>query len=85
MRHVIVEGHTDKKEELVRLGKYLAHFRFLKALDVIPYHTMGVSKYENLGIDYPLKGADALSVSDAVKAKGYIMEGLRDERLRIGK
>lgn len=85
VRHVIVEGHTDKKEELVRLGKYLAQFRFLKALDVIPYHTMGVSKYENLGIDYPLKGADALSVSDAVKAKGYIMEGLRDERLRIGK
>ena len=85
VRHVIVEGYTDKKEELVRLGKYLAHFRSLKALDVIPYHTMGVSKYETLGIDYPLKDAKALSVRDAVKAKGYIMEGLRDERLRIKK
>lgn len=83
VRHIIVEGYTDKKEGLVRLGKFLAKFRCLKALDVIPYHTMGVSKYDALGIDYPLKGLPALSVGGAVKAKGYIMEGLRDERLRI--
>lgn len=83
VRHVIVEGYTDKKEELVRLGKYLAKFTCLKALDVIPYHTMGETKYESLGMDYPLKGVPALTVGAAVKAKGYIMEGLRDERLRI--
>ena len=83
VRHVIVEGYTDKKEELVRLGKYLAKFTCLKALDVIPYHTMGEMKYESLGMDYPLKGVPALTVGAAVKAKGYIMEGLRDERLRI--
>lgn len=85
VRHVIVEGHTNNKPELVRLGKYLARFTQLKALDVIPYHTMGETKYEALGINYPLKGIEAMSVADAVKAKSYIMEGLRDERLRIRK
>ena len=83
VRHIIVEGYTDKKEELVRLGKYLAKFTCIKALDVIPYHTMGVSKYESLGIDYPLKGIEAMTVSGAVQAKSHIMAGLRDERLRI--
>ncbi len=83
VRHVIVEGFTDDRSELIRLGKYLARFKHLKALDVIPYHTMGITKYENLGIDYPLKDLQAMTVSQAVKAKSYIMEGLRDERLRI--
>ncbi len=85
VRHVVVEGYTDNRDELVRLGKWLAKFTCLKALDVIPYHTMGVVKYESLGIDYPLKELEATPVSQAVKAKSYIMEGLRDERLRIRK
>lgn len=85
VRHVVVTGHTDRKEDLVKLGKYLAHLKNLKALDVLPYHTMGVNKYKELGISYPLEGVEALTVRDAVKAKGYIMEGLRDERLRIRK
>lgn len=83
VRHVIVEGYTDSKDDLVRLGRYLARFTCLKALDVIPYHTMGEVKYETLGIEYPLKGVPALTTGAAVKAKSYIMEGLRDERLRI--
>lgn len=85
VRHVIVNGYTDKREDLIRLGKYLAGFTCLKALDVIPYHTMGKSKYEALGIEYPLKDTEPTTVSRAVKAKSYIMEGLRDERLRIKK
>lgn len=85
VRHVVIEGYTDDKKELVSLGSFLAPFRHIKALDVIPYHDLGISKYEQLGMNYPLKNLKALSVSDAVKAKSYIMEGLRDERLRLMK
>lgn len=85
VRHIIVEGYTDNKDDLVRLGKHLARFTQLKALDVIPYHTMGIPKYETLGIDYPLKGIEATTVAAAVQAKSHIMAGLRDERLRIKK
>ena len=85
VRHVVVPGYTDEKEDLKRLGRYLAHLKSLKALDVLPYHTMGVSKYEELGISYPLEGVTALSIQAAVKAKSYIMEGLRDERPRVKK
>ena len=85
VRHVVVSGHTDSKDDLKRLGRHLAHLRNLKALDVLPYHTMGISKYEELGISYPLEGLPSLTVQDAVKAKSYIMEGLRDERPRIKK
>ena len=83
VRHVVVKGYTDKKDELVRLGKHLAHLNNLKALDVLPYHTMGVSKYAELGISYPLEGTEALTAQEAVKAKSYIMEGYRSEKLRL--
>lgn len=85
VRHVVVKGYTDKKEDLKNLGRYLAHLKNLKALDVLPYHTMGISKYKELGIDYPLDGVEALSTQEAVKAKSYIMEGYRDERPRVKK
>ena len=85
VRHVVVKGYTDGKEDLNRLGRYLAHLKSLKALDVLPYHTMGVSKYKELGIEYPLEGTQALSAQDAIKAKSYIMEGFRDERPRVKK
>ncbi len=85
VRHVVVTGHTDNRDDLKRLGRYLAHLKNLKALDVLPYHTMGVSKYAELGIKYPLEGLSSLTVQDAVKAKSYIMEGFRDEKPRIKK
>ena len=47
----------------------------------MPYHTMGEVKYENLGIDYPLKGVEAATKEQAEWAKNIIMEGLK-ERLR---
>jgi len=85
VRHVVVKGYTDNKDDLRRLGRYLAHLKNLKALDVLPYHTMGVQKYKELGIDYRLDGLEPLSIQDAIKAKSYIMEGLRDERPRVKK
>lgn len=83
VRHVVVKDYTDEKDDLKKLGRYLAHLKNLKALDVLPYHTMGVNKYKELGLTYPLEGVQALCSQDAVKAKSYIMEGFRDERPRV--
>ena len=40
----------------------------MERVDVLPYHTLGVVKYESLGIDYPLKDTPQLTKSDAQKA-----------------
>ena len=54
----------------------------LKALDVLPYHTMGVGKYKEMGIPYPLEGLPPLPVDEAIKAKEYILEGIRQTRVK---
>ena len=79
IRHVVVPGITDKAEYLNRLGHFIAHLKTIKALDVLPYHTMGKPKYEQLGIDYPLGDTPPLSAEDAAKARDEIMKGLKEE------
>ena len=80
IRHIIVEGITDSPEDLVRLGEFIGTLGNLKALDVLPYHTMGVGKYEEMGIPYPLKDLKALPLSEAVKAKEFILSGIKKVR-----
>ena len=78
VRHIIIEGYTDKPEDLIALGEFIGKLKNLKALDVLPYHTMGVGKYKELGLAYPLEGMDALPVSKAVESKKYILQGIKN-------
>lgn len=77
IRHVVVEGITDEAEDLINLGKFIGTLKNLHYLDVLPYHTLGVSKYKELGIDYPLEGVEPTSKEKAIEAKGHIMEGIK--------
>lgn len=72
IRHVVVPGITDNEEYLTKLGEFLATLNNIKALDILPYHTMGVVKYENLGIDYPLKGVPALTKEQGHAAREIV-------------
>ena len=80
IRHVIVDGYTNDPEDLRALGRFIGGLRNVKALDVLPYHALGVSKYKSLGIEYPLEGMPPLEKSEAEKAKMYIIEGIREAR-----
>ena len=77
IRHVVVPEYTDREDDLISLGKFLSSMKNLKALDVLPYHDMGIAKYEKLGLDYPLKNVPPLSKENAVKARDTIMQGIR--------
>lgn len=80
IRHVVVPGHTDGEEDLLALGRFIGSLGMAKALDILPYHTMGVDKYAELGMDYPLKTIPALSKEDALKAKQIVLRGIREVR-----
>ena len=80
VRHVVVAGYTDNKADLIKLGEFIGRLRNLKGLDVLPYHTMGVNKYKEMGIPYKLEGVPALSKEDAQKARKYILYGIKKTR-----
>lgn len=77
MRHVVVPGVNDKEEYFTKIGEFMGCLNNVKALDVLPYHDMAIPKYENLGIEYPLKGVPPLSKEDAIKARNTIIEAYK--------
>lgn len=82
VRHVIIEGYTTEPDGLRKLGRFIGALKNLKALDVLPYHDMGKAKYKELGIPYPLRDMPSLERSEALKAKGYILEGIGEVRTK---
>ena len=83
IRHVVVPGITDDAESLYRLGYFIGGLRTLRALDVLPYHTMGITKYEQLGIDYPLKGIPAMDKSRALELRAEIIKGVKQRHAEL--
>lgn len=80
IRHVIVPTISDDPNDLKELGRFIGKLKNLKAIDVLPYHTMGIVKYKQLGIEYPLEGIESLPKEKAMEARTFILEGIKEVR-----
>lgn len=58
IRHVLIPGITDDDALLHRLRDFIDTLSNVERVEVLPYHTLGVYKYKELGIDYPLSGVE---------------------------
>lgn len=83
IRHVVVPGITDDDKYLYDLGYFIGQFSNLKALDVLPYHTMGETKYEKLGIEYKLKGVPPMDKDKLLDKKKVILDGIKKRRSEL--
>lgn len=83
IRHVVVPGITDDDVYLEKLGYFIGQFHNLKALDVLPYHTMGLPKYEQLGMEYRLKGVPAMDQKTLLEKKQVILNGIKKRRAEM--
>lgn len=55
VRQVIVEGWTQSEEQVRALKRKIAGINAVK-IELLPYHTLGVHKWAQLGIPYALEG-----------------------------
>ena len=58
IRHVLVPGISDKDEYLIELDKFINSLDNVKKVEVLPYHTLGTFKWEELNIPYQLEGVN---------------------------
>ena len=84
IRHVVVPGITDDDKYLEELGYFIGQFTNRKALDVLPYHTMGEVKYQKLGMEYKLKGVPAMEKDKAIEKKKVVLAGVKKRRIEMG-
>jgi pyruvate formate lyase activating enzyme len=54
IRHVLVPTVTDDSIDLKEMGEFISSLMNVQKIEVLPYHKLGVYKWEALGLEYPL-------------------------------
>ena len=55
LRYVLVPGYSDAPADIEALCRHLQQNTALQRVEILPYHTLGMHKYEPLGMEYKLK------------------------------
>lgn len=74
IRHVLIPGVTDAEEDLRKLGEFMGTLQGIEKFEILPYHQMGVYKWEMLGREYPLKGVKSPSDEEVERAYSIVNE-----------
>lgn len=79
IRHVLVPEHSDFDEDLDALGDFVDTLSNVDRVEILPYHTLGKFKWENLGIPYTLESISPPSAERIENAKQRIHAGIRKQ------
>lgn len=74
IRHVLVPGVTDDEEQLKQLRQFIDTLNNVKKVEVLPYHTLGTFKWQQLGIDYTLKDTPVPTKEQTEKAEAILIK-----------
>ena len=79
IRHVLVPEHSDFDEDLDALGDFIDTLSNVDRVEILPYHTLGKFKWENLGIPYTLESISPPSAERIENAKQRVHAGIRKQ------
>ena len=70
IRYVLVPGWTDDPEDVARMGDLVASYGdAVELVEVLPFHQLGTSKWDRLGLDYKLRDTRTPSNEEAEAAR----------------
>lgn len=78
IRVVIVPGINDTKEYVNELISFIKPIKNVDKIEFLPYHTLGVHKYEHLGLNYSLKGVPDMDKDKCKELEEMLKEGLKN-------
>ena len=76
VRHVVVPGITDSKEHLENLKNIIKTIHNVDKAELLPYHTLGVHKYDSLNYPYKLKNLPPMNKDLCSKLEKQLREEL---------
>lgn len=77
IRYVLVPGINDTDDVAMRTAEFIKSLGNVTKIDVLPYHTLGVFKWEDLGIPYTLNDVDPPSRELEQHINGILQEALK--------
>ncbi len=69
IRQVLVPGLTDNEEDLIELRDFINSLKTVQKVELLPYHNLGKTKWENLGLNYALEDIRTATDEDVKRAK----------------
>ena len=78
LRHVVVPGLTYGEAHLEGLREFVKQIPNVQKIQLLPYHTLGVHKYEAMGIPYPLEGVEPLHADDLAQWQALLNQELEE-------
>lgn len=78
IRYVLIPGYTDDEADLLAAYEYLKKFTNIEKIEVLPYHSMGKIKWDNLNVEYPLEGVRAPTADEVERARNILSNGSAD-------
>ncbi|QIB68839.1 choline TMA-lyase-activating enzyme [Aminipila butyrica] len=75
VRMPMLKGINDSEEEITAVIEFLMPYRDqknFKGIDLLPYHKLGVNKYNQLGMEYPIEGDPSLSEEELDRIECWI-------------
>ena len=82
IRQVIVPGINDTADNVKELVVFCKKYMSVKSVELLPYHTMGIYKWERLGVEYKLAGTPACS-AEKLNKLAYLVKTFPDNYLVI--
>lgn len=74
IRYVLVPQFTSQKEDLIKTRMFIDELENVERVDVLPYHTLGIHKYEKLGMKYPLNNVLPPTMEKIQEAEDMLCE-----------
>ena len=74
LRYVLVPGISDMEEDIRALGEHFRNYKMIQRVEILPYHTLGIHKYESLGQEYQLKDTKTNTPEQLDKAMALFKE-----------
>ncbi|AVP62386.1 choline TMA-lyase-activating enzyme [Clostridium sporogenes] len=75
IRMPLLKGINDSQDEIEKTMEFLLpykDYKNFKGIDLLPYHKMGVNKYNQLGMEYPIKDDPSLKNEDLDRIESWI-------------
>lgn len=75
IRHVVIPGLTDSRTHMEKLQEYVASIPHVEKVELLPYHLLGINKYEVMGIPYSLSNVPAMDKEETAKLQKEFFGG----------
>ena len=69
LRYVLVPGYSFFREDIEALGDHFKDYQSIQRIEILPYHTLGVHKYEAMNMEYKLKNVKQNTPEQLEEAK----------------